>query len=203
MFIHLKAFRLKQIAYDHIDKLVKLLKLSKLSETDVEKCKKRLQNLVALLNKLAETVDRSEACPIDTELDLLSHKLNSVVHDGEFSKDDNIRSTTGLKIHHDETAIYLEDILIRCKTCSLPRVDPLTKSKSMELTKTILSSQEFIMNFIHEIVWPEIFKRLDRKKKRKQLMVDLKKLTSEERQMVEDIGKDCVESILDNSDPFE
>lgn len=194
---------MKQVVYDGIGRLLKSLKSMKLSEMDVEKCKQRLVNIVALLNKLDETIEQSEICAIDVDLDLLTHKLNVILHDGDGSEEDFSQAVVDGVKRNDETALYLEDILLRCKSCSIPKLDSFKESKAQELTKSMLNSQEFIMNFIHEIVWPEIFRRLDQKKKRKQLMVDLKKITSEERQMIEGVGSDCVESILGNVEPFQ
>lgn len=196
-----KAFRLKQMTYDGIGGLLKSLKSPKLNETEVETYKKRLASLVGLLNKLEKTVERSEMSAIDIDLDLLSHKLSSILYDGDFDEDEVDDPIMGSGEREDETALYLEDILMQCKWCHIPKKDSMRESK-YELTRTMLSSQEFIMNFVHEIVWPEIFKRMDQKKKRKQLMVDLKNLTSEERQMVESLGNDCVESILCSNSSF-
>lgn len=167
------------MAYGEIGKLLKSLKSFKMNEKEVEKCKHRLVSLITLLDKLEETIERSNMVAIDINLDLLNHKLNAILRDSDYNEDDF--NHLDVDKRHDETALYLEDILLRCKSSSLPRMDSFRKSKSHELTKVMLNSQEFIMNFIHEIVWPEILKRLDQKKKRKQLMVDLENLTIEEK----------------------
>lgn len=197
-----KAFRLKQMTYEEIGKLLKSLKSFQLNEMEVEKCKKQLVNLVALLNKLEEVIERSEMSAIDNDLDLLNHKLNAILYDGDADEDNFDQSMVDLDRRHDEAALYLGDILLRCYSCDVPKHGHRQESQAREQTRAMLNSQEFIMNFVHEIVWPEMFKRLDKKQKRKQLMVDLKNLTSEEAEMVEAVGKAVVESILGNADSF-
>lgn len=189
------------MAYAGIDGLLHSLKSPKLNESEVETCKKRLTSLVGLLNKLEKTIEGSETSAIDVDLDLLSHKLSSILYDGDLDEDDPNDPIMDSGKRGDENALYLEDVLLQCKWCRIPKKDSIGESK-YELTKALLTSQEFIMNFVHEIVWPEIFKRMDQKKKRKQLMVDLKNLTSEERQMVESLGNDCVDSILGSNGTF-
>lgn len=186
---------MKQTAYDELGKLVKALKSFKLTGMEVEKCKERLVNLVALLNKLGEAINRSEMCAIDADLDLLYHKFNAILHDGNFSNDCNPMDVV-LCGQNDETALYLEDILTRCKSCCLPPKDSCRESLSRQQTSATLNSQEFIMDFMHEVVWPEIFRRLDQQKRRKTLMVDLEKLASQERRMVKEVGSDCVAAAL-------
>lgn len=200
IFSSKKAFRLKQLIYDEIGKLLKSLKSPSTSEIDVKKSKRRLVILVALMNNLDETIEHSRTSAVDANLDLLNHKLNAVLQGGNVCANDF--NQVDLDKRHDETALYLEDILLRCNSCNLPKMDSFKESKSQEVTKVMLHSHEFIMNFMHEIVWPEIFKRLDQKKKRKRLMVDLKNYTSEERQMVEEVGSECIDSILRNTDSF-
>lgn len=193
---------MKQMTYEEIDKLLNSLKSSKLNEMEVEKCKQRIVNLVALLNKLEETIERTEMSAIDNELDLLNHKLNAIVHDGDLNEDDFDPSMMDLDKRDDEAALYLGDILLCCYSCRVPKTNSLRETQLQEQTRAMLNSQEFIMNFIHETVWPEIFKRYDQKKKRKQLMVDLKNLTSDEVEMVDAVGQAVVESILGNVDSY-
>lgn len=193
---------MKQMTYEEIGKLLKSLKSFKLNEMEVEKSKQRLVNLVALLNKLEEVIERSEISAIDNDLDLLNHKLNSILYDGDVNEDNFDQSMVDLDRRHDEAALYLGDILLHCYSCKVPKHEHSQESQEREQTRAMLNSQEFIMNFVHEIVWPEIFKRLDEKKKRRQLMVDLENLTSEEAEIVDAVGKSVVETILGNVDTF-
>lgn len=177
---------------------MKTLQAPAVTAMQVEMGRKHLRHLVAVLHKLEDAVKRSERDAIDSDLDMLSHKLNHIVHESTMHIDDLNEIEIDFMQPKDEIAHFMESILQRSPSPMLPKHNAFARAKPAKVTELMLNSQEFIMNFIRDIVWPEIFKRIDNKKKRKRLMLDLNRITSTEVTMVEDVGGDFVDAIIQN-----
>lgn len=90
----------------------------------------------------------------------------------------------------DFSAMYLNDILRRCME--------LKHDESHELITE--HSNENVVNddVVRDMLWPEVMNRLDNYlDNRMKIKVDLKHITSVEEAMVDSIGYECVESIMD------
>lgn len=101
----------------------------------------------------------------------------------------------------DISSAYLNDILRRCIHYSELQQ---SKEEPNEMATAINSMRATEMNDDDDVllmrdIWPDIMDRLENylDNRKKQIKVDLKRLTSEEEAMVESVRNECVENIIE------
>lgn len=168
------------------------------------------------MNKLEETINESPSTSIDSILDLLHHKFNSISLESIkrnknlslLNQSEQEKLVRDIKsIHRNElTSVYLEEIVSKYfakeKTIksSLQNKNARKSAHRAQSASNTYETRTIVLDLIENYIWPEIFSRLDQhtQHNRKQIRVDLKRLTSDEELMVKDVGCDCIDSILFN-----
>lgn len=207
-FLIFQAYRLKQSIHDEITKQLKLIDKIR-NETgngvEVATSKQKIAKLLEILSKLSELLNQVQHRSIDEFVDLANHKFNAILTESNVNSlldtDEPAMMIPFMRNVPDNfaqpktdfTSIYLNDILKRCSELDDANECIVDDASNSFDTKAIVS------NTVMDFVWPEVFQRLDSyQQQRKQIKVDLKRLTSEEEAMVESIGRDCVEDIMEN-----
>lgn len=173
--------------------------------------KQKISELLMILTKLKELLNHVQYESIDEFVDLLLHKFNAILNESNVN---NLLASIehpiyGYSSRRQEgnsaqtehfTTIYLNDILKRCnEMIGKKSPNAIDDNHDVATGAGTMTTESIVINTIMNFVWPEIFQRLDNyQRQRKQINVDLKRLTSEEEAMVESIGHDCVEDIMEH-----
>lgn len=166
--------------------------------------------MLKMLGYLKELLQNIAHISIDSFLDLLTHKFHVI--ETESSINDllnfDIRklvSTAHFNPSHshwrsheplstaDISSAYLNDILRRCSE--------LKPSKKAEINPNDTNSMAGGMDDVmRNIIWPDIMDRLEiyLNNRKRQIKVDLNRLTSEEAAMVESVRNECVDNIIED-----
>lgn len=145
---------------------------------------------------------------IESLLELLIHKFNTILTEGDVSDLFNgkllVMPKTYEHVDVEEfrmeknaiSSLYLDDILKQCTNMKQEKLDKYVKSIDCSTLDNLNSEKTNVKN---DIVWPEEIDTFEcHADDRKYLKVDLKRLTTEEAAMIESIGQDCVSDIIDN-----
>lgn len=149
--------------------------------------KNQIAQLLKILSNLKELLQNIQKVSIDPFVDLLTHKFNVISTDSTVADFLNVSSKSSLNFEsdfmqlekHDFSSMYLTDILRRC--IEKERQD------SNEADETAVND-----DLIRDIIWPGVMNRLDNYlDQRMKIKVDLVA-------MVENIGDECVQTIIDD-----
>lgn len=215
-----QAYRLQQTIHNEIaNKLKSIDKLraavtttfarhndEKMARKIIEQ-KNRIAEMLKMLTYLKELLQNIPHISIDSFLDLLTHKFHVIETESSvndllnFGNQKKVVSTTHFKppshLHEplstdDISSAYLNDILRRCSELKK------SNEKPTEIDTNSMKAAE--MNDVVRGIWPDIMNRLENylDNRKKQIKVDLKRLTSEEEAMVESIRTECVENIIED-----
>lgn len=157
--------------------------------------KKRIAELIHLLNKLNEIIDESSEKSIESGLEMLGHKLNVIVNESVKYTDTMSFNPNELLQQNRCEYYYLEDLLIQCGLIERDN----KKSTKLSTQDRAECTHELVSNVIENFVWPDIFKRIEHRMRRPQITVDLHRLTSEEKSMIEDVASECIETFMEKS----
>lgn len=176
---------MKQRIFDELEKSVKRV-------TDVNG-KKRIAELIRLLNKLNEIIDESSEKSIETGLELLGHKLSAVMNASagcekalSLDRREALQAVQSPQ-RNDSDRLYLGALLAHCGLAESAMQDKWEDSRDL------------VADVIDGCVWPDIFRRIEQRTNRPQITVDLVRLTSEEKSVVEDVASECVETFMEQS----
>lgn len=188
------------------DKLEKSMKHHSQQQTINEK--KRITELIHLLNKLNEIIEESSEKSIEKRLDMLGHKLN-VITKNDSTKYSNTLSSkrnellqSNNSLHQNQSEFfYIEHLLMQCGLSLNDKHNNNNKklSKLTMLQEKSECTHDLILNVIENFIWPDIFERIEQRTNRPQITVDLHRLTSEEKLMIEDVANECVETLIEKS----
>lgn len=205
----MQAYRLQQTIHDEIsnklksiDKLRATLSAStdEIIDTKITGYKNKIAEMLKIHSHLKELLHNVHQISIDSFVDLLTHKFNVILTESsvnELLSFDEIKLPSmnfGLQTielsKDDVTSVYLNDILRRCS--DLKQNEQLDEAD--DEVENVMTDEA-----VRDIVWPEVMDRLENYlDHRTKIKVDLNRLTTEEEAMVEGIGNDCVESIIDS-----
>lgn len=164
--------------------------------------KNKMTEMLKILAHLKELLQNIQQIAIEPYLDLMAHKFNEIVTESslnellsfesrELLSPINFQQISFESLKDDFTSPYLNDILTRCIEL---KHDANEDTASNQLQQNVMTA-----NVVREIIWPEIMDRLEKYlSHRKKIKVDLKRLTSEEEAMVESIGNECIQSIIED-----
>lgn len=173
--------------------------------------KNKIAEMLKILAHLKELLQNIPHISIDSFVDLLMHKFNVIqtectVNDllnAEAAQPMIVSSSSHFasmdiydSLNDDfSSAAYLNDILRRCSELKqVQQADDDKDSDDVENEANVVTNA-----VVRDIVWPDVMDRLENYlDQRKQIKVDLKRLTSEEEAMVESVRNECVESIIDD-----
>lgn len=174
----------------------------------IQEIKKRLAKILKIHVNLKELLANVRFESIETLLELLIHKFNTILTEGDVSDLFNEKLLVMPKTYEhvdveefrmEKNAIssmYLDDILKQCTNMKQEKLDKYVKSIDCTTLDNLNAEKTHVKN---DIVWPgEIDTFECHSDDRKYLKVDLKRLTTEEAAMIESIGQDCVSDIIDN-----
>lgn len=219
----LQAYRLQQTIHDEISNKLKSIDKLRTSVTVDEKTalkitelKNKIAEMLKILAHLKELLQNIPHISIDSFVDLLMHKFNVIqtectVNDllnAEAPQPVIVSSSSSHFASMDiydslnddfSSAAYLNDILRRCSELKRVQADD-DKTATDDDDDVENEATTVVTNaLVREIVWPDVMDRLENYlDQRKQIKVDLKRLTSEEEAMVESVRNECVESIIDD-----
>lgn len=210
----LQAYRLQQTIHHEISNKLKSIDkiraviVSTNKDDDDAHCakiieyKNKIAEMLKILMHLKELLQNIQHISIDSFLDLLTHKFNVILTESSLNdllldvdqqqqqKMSSLNFATE-PFRDDISSPYLNDILRRC--------NELMSEKSNEKAIDELEKNVMTDEVVRNIVWPEVMNRLDNYlDHRTKIKVDLKRLTTEEEAMVESIGNECVENIIDH-----
>lgn len=187
-----------------IDKLRKTLPSNddKITTLNISEYKNKIAEMLKILAHLKELLQNISHISIDSFLDLLMHKFNVIRTEctvNDLLNADAQRTFMPSPFVSDiydslsddfSSAAYLNDILRRCSELKQVQTDNATDDiENVVMTNAV----------VRDIVWPDVMDRLESYlDQRKQIKVDLKRLTSEEEAMVQSVRNECVESIIDD-----
>lgn len=204
-----QAYRLQQTIHDEIsNKLKSIDKLRATATTDekspmkIMEYKNKIAEMLKILAHLKELLQNIPHISIDSFVDLLMHKFNVIQTECTINELLNAEMTQKPMSTHftdddifdslndDFSSAYLNDILQRCSELK----------QEATTNKTPADVENVVTNtVVREVVWPDVMDRLENYlEHRKQIKVDLKRLTSEEEAMVESVRNECVENIIDD-----
>lgn len=207
-----QAYRLQQRIHDEISNRLKLIdKLRTMASTDersylkIKLHKNKITEMLKILAHLKELLQNLQQISIDTLLDLMSHKFNVIVTESSLNEllsfesqtlsPSNFERPSFDATKDDFTSMYLNDILTRCNELKHEQLHEHEHEHPNQVARENVMTD----NVVREIIWPEIMDRLGNYlNHRKKIKVDLKRLTSEEVAMVECIGNECVQSIIED-----
>lgn len=211
-----QAYRLQQNIHNEItNKLKSIDKFRAIAITDetmtwkISVYKNKIAEMLKILGQLKELLQNISHISIESFLDLLMHKFNVIetectVNDllntdiQKLMSPAHIRSSTfcDITLTDDFSSAYLNDILRRCSEL---KQEESNKNDDSDDDGHKESIDNFAANDMMRDVWPDIMDRLENYlDHRKQIKVDLKRLTSEEEAMVESIRNECVENIIED-----
>lgn len=182
--------------------------------------KNKIAELLKMLAYLKELLQNVPHISIDSFLDLLMHKFHVIETESTVNDLLNLdiqkvavstarhhhRSNSSPHLHEpsmmmtatdDISSAYLNDILRRCSELQQSKEEPneMDTTVNSTLRATEMNDDMLLMRDI----WPDIMDRLENylDNRKKQIKVDLKRLTSEEEAMVESVRNECVENIIE------
>lgn len=112
-------------------------------------------------------------------------------------------SSTMTTTTDDISSAYLNDILRRCSELQQSKKKPNEMDTAINLMQGKGGGREAAaaaeVNDVMRDIWPDIMDRLENylDNRKKQIKVDLKRLTSEEEAMVKSVRNECVENIIE------
>lgn len=160
--------------------------------------KKKIAQLLEILSNLKELLQNIQKMSIDSFQELLTHKVNAILTDSTVNDLLNVVTLKSCVSNfdsilidhgkHEFSSMYLTDVLRRCT--ELKREN---RKETDENTETVVNN-----NMIRDVIWPSVMNRLDSYlNQRMKIKVDLKHITTEEAAMVDNIGDECVQIIID------
>lgn len=173
--------------------------------------KNKIAEMLKMLAYLKELLQNISHISIDSFLDLLTHKFHVIETESSINDLLNLDiqkvvSTTHFNPSHlhepsstdDISSAYLNDILRRCSELKSKEKPNEMDTNSMAVAAAAATATG--MNDVMRDIWPDIMDRLENylDNRKKQIKVDLKRLTSEEEAMVESIRNECVEHIIED-----
>ncbi|XP_055302700.1 uncharacterized protein LOC129568616 [Sitodiplosis mosellana] len=172
---------------------------SKITET-----KNKIAEMLKIHSHLKELLQNIHQISIDSFVDLLTHKFNLILTESSVNELLNFNEvklpSLGFELEtielskDDVSSVYLNDILKRCSEINHAKSDDVDDDNDDDELENVMTDEA-----VQKIVWPDVMDRLENYlDHRTKIKVDLKRLTTEEEAMVESIGNDCVESIIDN-----
>lgn len=172
--------------------------------------KNKIAEMLKMLTYLKELLQNIPHISIDSFLDLLTHKFHVIETESSINDLLNldiqkVMSSTHFNPSHlhepsstdDISLAYLNDILRRCSELKSKETPNEMNTNSM----AVVTARAAAMNdAMMRDIWPDIMDRLENylKNRKKQIKVDLKRLTSEEEAMVDSIRNECVENIIED-----
>lgn len=193
---YFQAHRLQKAIYDEIGNKLKLIdtfratasSASKIDRMQIAEQKNHIAEMLKMLSHLKLCQFNIQQISIDSILDWLTHTFNAIsAKDQAFScamvKGPNATAELIQPLREEVSSVYLNEILRKC--------DELNTAQSEETV-------DDIEGVIRDTVWPEIMQRLNNcLDSRKKIKVDLSRLSSEEKTMVENVGNEMVSDIVD------
>lgn len=181
--------------------------------------KNKIAEMLKMLAYLKELLENIPHISIDSFLDLLMHKFHVIETESSINDLLNLDIEKMLSTRHhfnpslhlheplpallssttdDISSAYLNDILRRCSELQQQQHQSKEKPNEMDTVTQSMRATEMNDVLMHDI-WPDIMDRLENylDNRKKQIKVDLKRLTSEEEAMVESIRNECVENIIE------
>lgn len=166
--------RLKQRIFDELEKPTR--------RKNAANEREQIAELICLFDKLNKIIDESAEKSVDADLELLGHKLDVLITRDACTQSalpiDRVELFDGNMAtaeNHCER-FFLEDLLLRCGR------SPPSEKRSNQLAEQQEEKSE-----------------RKREPKRLQLTVDLHRLTSEEKSMIADVTRECVDSVIEKS----
>lgn len=178
---------------------------AKITET-----KNKIAEMLKIHSHLKELLRNIHQISIESFVDLLTHKFNVLLTESTMNEllnfdEVNLPSLgSGLETiclsKDDVSSVYLNDILRRCSEIKQANSNDADDANDNNDDDDDDKLENVMTNeAVRNIVWPGLMDRMENYlSPRMKIKVDLKRLTTEEEAMVEDIGNECVESIFDN-----
>lgn len=195
-----------------IDKLRGMKQASdEMACSKITKTKNKIAEMLKIHSHLKELLRNIHQISIESFVDLLTHKFNVMLTESSMNELLNFNEVnlpslgSGLETielsKDDVSSVYLNDILRRCSEMKQAKLDDAYDANDNNDDDGDDDELENVMTneAVRNIVWPGVMDRMENYlSHRMKIKVDLKRLTTEEEAMVESIGNECVESIIDN-----
>lgn len=175
--------------------------------------KNKIAEMLKMLGYLKELLQNITHISIESFLDLLMHKFHVIETESSINDLLNVDVQKMVSARHhfnlreplpstmtmtdDISSAYLNDILRRCS--ELQQQSKAAKPNEMDTSVSHSVRATELNDVLMRDIWPDIMDRLENylDNRKKQIKVDLKRLTSEEEAMVESVRNECVENIIE------